>query len=102
MKETLKILKAMSDETRLKIIKFLLEGERCVCEIFPHVDRTQSTVSIQLAKLESAGILKSRREGKKIIYSIKDLRVCDIFKALGYPKSMLLRRSCCMDSKGGK
>lgn len=84
MKEKLKILKALSDGTRLKIVKFLLDGEKCVCEIFPYVKRTQSTVSIHLGKLESWGILKSRRDGKKIFYSIKDCRVYDIFKALGH------------------
>ncbi len=86
--ETLKIIKALSDETRLKIVKFLLNGEKCVCEIFPHVKRTQSTTSIQLGKLEKSGILKSRREGKKIFYFISDLRVCNIFESLGSRKKI--------------
>ncbi len=86
MKETLKILKALSDETRLNTVEFLLDGEKCVCQIFPHVKRTQSTVSIQLGKLESWGILESRREGKKIFYKIRDYRVYNILKALDYPK----------------
>ncbi len=72
MDKTLKIMKALSDATRLKIVDFLLDGEKCVCEIFPHVKRTQSTTSIQLGKLEKAGILKSRREGRNVVYSIKD------------------------------
>ncbi|HDD46000.1 MAG TPA: ArsR family transcriptional regulator, partial [Candidatus Aenigmarchaeota archaeon] len=46
MKESLKIFKALCDETRLKIVEFLLNGERCVCEIVPFTKRTQSTVSI--------------------------------------------------------
>jgi len=98
-KETIKILKALSDETRLKIIEFLLDGEKCVCEIFPHVKRTQSTVSIHLGKLENWGLLESRRNGKQIFYRIKDYRVCDVFKALGYAKGKFLKKSCCM--KGG-
>jgi len=99
MKESLKILKALSDRTRLNIVEFLLDGEKCVCEIFPYVKRTQSTVSIQLGKLEDAGILKSRRDGKKIFYSISDMRVVDVFKALGNDKGKILKSSCCM--KGG-
>ena len=95
MKGTLKILKALSDETRLKIVEFLLDGEKCVCEIFPRMKRTQSTVSIQLGKLEDAGILKSRRKGKKIFYSISDMRVVDVFKALGNEKGKLLKKKCC-------
>ncbi|MGB9708052.1 MAG: ArsR/SmtB family transcription factor [Candidatus Pacearchaeota archaeon] len=98
-KETINILKALSDGTRLRIVEFLLDGEKCVCEIFPHVKRTQSTTSIQLSKLENAKILESRKEGKKVFYKIKDYRVCDIFKALGYAKDKILKESCCM--KGG-
>jgi len=95
MKEELKILKALADETRLKIVKFLLNGEKCVCEIFPFVKRTQSTVSIHLNDLKKTGILDSRREGKKIFYYIKDKRVCNIFKALGYSKGEILKKRCC-------
>ena len=75
MRHELKLFKALSDETRLNIVEFLLDGEKCVCEIFPHVKRTQSTVSFQLDKLESMGILLSRREGRKIYYKIADSRV---------------------------
>lgn len=82
MREEIKVLKSLSDGTRFKIVEFLLDGEKCVCQIFPYVKRTQSTVSIQLGKLEDWGILKSRREGKKIFYSISDMRVYDVFKAL--------------------
>lgn len=71
----LELFRALGDETRLKIVEFLMDGEKCVCEIFPHVKRTQSTVSIQLGKLEDAGILSSRREGKKIYYRISDEKV---------------------------
>ncbi|MBT5023261.1 winged helix-turn-helix transcriptional regulator [Candidatus Woesearchaeota archaeon] len=97
MDETLKIMKALSDGTRLKIVKFLLSGEKCVCEIFPHVKRTQSTTSTQLGKLEKADILKSRREGKKIFYSINDLRVCAVFKALGDKNCKILKKCGCME-----
>jgi len=95
MKKELQILKALADETRLKIVEYLLDGEKCVCEIFPYVKRTQSTVSIHLGHLEEAGVLESRREGKKIFYKIKDKRVCDIFKALGNSKGKILKQSCC-------
>ncbi len=97
MNRPLETLKALSDETRFRIVEFLLEGERCVCEIFPHVKRTQSTVSIQLGKLEEWGILESRKEGKNVFYRLKDLRVCDIFKSLGYPEGAVLKKACCME-----
>jgi ArsR family transcriptional regulator len=95
MKERIKLLKAMSDNTRFKILEFLLKEEKCVCEIFPHVKRTQSTVSIHLNNLEEAGVLESRREGKKIFYKIKDKRVCEVLKALENSKGKILKQSCC-------
>jgi ArsR family transcriptional regulator len=95
-KNPIAILKALSDETRLKILELLLDGEKCVCEIFPKVKRTQSTVSTQLGTLEKAGLIESRRQGKKIFYKIKNPVVCDVFKALGYSKGALLEKICCM------
>jgi ArsR family transcriptional regulator len=95
-KNPIAILKALSDETRLKILELLLDGERCVCEIFPKVKRTQSTVSTQLGTLEKAGLIESRRQGKKVFYKIKNLVVYDVFKALGYSKGILLKETRCM------
>ncbi|VVB77823.1 Putative arsenical resistance operon repressor ArsR [uncultured archaeon] len=80
------ILKSLADETRLRIVKFLVDGEKCVCEIFPHVKRTQSTVSIHLGNLEKAGVLRSRREGKKIFYKINDIRISKLIKLLDEKK----------------
>jgi len=97
MDRKLTLLKALADETRFKIIEFLLGGEKCVCEIVHHVNRTQSTVSIHLGNLEYAGILASRREGKKIFYKIKDRKVCDIFKALGESRGKILKCACCCE-----
>ncbi len=86
MKNLVKIFKALGDETRLRIVELLLDGEKCVCEIVRYVKRTQSTVSIQLAKLESMGILKARREGKKVYYSIADARVKKILAKADFSK----------------
>ncbi len=82
MRDTLQIFKALSDKTRLSIVTLLLEGEKCVCHIFPYVRRTQSTVSIQLGKLEKWGILESRRQGKWMFYKIRDKRIYSILKIL--------------------
>ena len=101
-KKPVAILKALSDETRLKILELLLDGEKCVCEIFPKVKRTQSTVSTQLGTLEKAGLIESRRQGKKIFYKIKNPVVCDVFKALGYSKGALLKKICCTQGRRKK
>jgi len=82
MKESLKIFKALCDETRLKIVELLLDGEKCVCKIVPHIKRSQSTVSIQLRKLENLGIVESRREGKGVYYRIKNKKVMKILKII--------------------
>jgi len=81
-----KIFKALGDETRLRILEELVDGEKCVCKIVPKTGRTQSTVSIQLNKLENLGILESRREGKSVYYRfcnewVRELvRDCSRFK----------------------
>ncbi len=82
MKEALKIFKALCDETRLKIVEFLLNGEKCVCEIVSYVNRSQSTVSIHLSKLESLDIVESRREGKKVYYKLINEKVEQILNII--------------------
>ncbi|MCD6246963.1 MAG: metalloregulator ArsR/SmtB family transcription factor [Candidatus Diapherotrites archaeon] len=86
MKEALKIFKALSDETRLKIVESLLSGEKCVCEIIPFTKRAQSTVSIQLAKLESLGIVESKREGKNVYYRIANPEIKKILSKIDFSK----------------
>lgn len=78
----LQLLKALSVETRYRIVEVLLNGEKCACEIPTLIHRTQSNTSMHLAKLVESGILKSRREGKSILYSIKDGRVKAIFRVM--------------------
>ena len=82
MKESMRILKALCDPTRLKIVKLLSEGDKCVCDLVPLVGRTQSTVSIQLAKLEHLGVVESTREGKSVRYTLTNKNVKKILKLL--------------------
>ncbi len=79
LKSREKFFKALSDITRLDIIEFLKDGERCVCEIIPHLGKAQSTTSKNLDILFTAGILDRRIDGKKTFYSIKRN---DIFRVL--------------------
>ena len=69
-KEKLHIYKALSDETRYRILEYLITGEKIVQEITLHCKRAQSTTSLQLKKLENYGLVTSRREGKRIYYRI--------------------------------
>ena len=72
------ILKALSQPTRLKIIEFLRDGERCVCEIFPAIGEEQSNTSRHLVLMLNSGILSRRKEGLKIYYAIKYREILEI------------------------
>lgn len=78
--ENLQLFKALSEETRYKIIKVLLEGEKCACEIPELIGKTQSNTSMHLAKLQDWGIVKARKDGKMRLYSIDDEKVRKILK----------------------
>lgn len=70
MQNLITALRALSDETRLRIMKVLLERVCCVCEIMQALDISQSRASRNLGILQDAGFLKARRAGAWIIYSI--------------------------------
>jgi DNA-binding transcriptional ArsR family regulator len=72
------ILKAIAQPTRMKIIDFLRDGERCVCEIFPAIAEEQSNTSRHLNLMQSCGILQRRKEGIKIFYGLKHPEVLEI------------------------
>lgn len=76
----IKILGALSDPTRLEIVAFLGQGERCACEIIPQFDKAQSTISKHLSILCEAGILKRRIDGKRTLYSVKTPRIFSLIK----------------------
>ena len=70
--------KIMADYTRMKIIYALIEKELCVTEIAEIVNMSQTAVSYQLRILRGARVVKHRRDGKMIFYSIDDEHVSDI------------------------
>src|SRR5512138_2629742 len=72
------ILKALGQPTRLKIIEFLRDGERCVCEIFPAITEEQSNTSRHLNLMQGCGILAKRKDGSKIMYRLKHPEVLEI------------------------
>ncbi|OPX73845.1 MAG: DNA-binding transcriptional repressor ArsR [Methanosaeta sp. PtaB.Bin018] len=78
----LKIFCALADPVRLDLIEYLSGGERCVCEILPAFQRSQSSISKHLNVLYQAGILDRRIEGKRTLYSIKDPQVLQVIKAV--------------------
>ncbi len=83
MENEVKILKALADETRLRIVLHLADCEKCACTLVPVMGKAQPTVSQHLKILLEAGILSQRREGKNILYRIKDRRVLKLIEVLG-------------------
>jgi ArsR family transcriptional regulator len=70
MKPFIRVMKALSDPNRVRVLKLLQEGELCVCEIQSVLGLAQSTVSKHMKLLEDAGLVTRKREGTWIIYSL--------------------------------
>ncbi len=72
MRDFIRAVRAISDETRIRILKVLLQRECCVCEVMQALDIAQSRASRNLGILEGAGFIESRRDGLWIVYSINE------------------------------
>jgi ArsR family transcriptional regulator len=72
MKKTAKLFKALSDETRLRILSLLGGGELCVCDLMAILDLPQSTVSRHLATLRNADLVEDRRQGVWMYYRLAE------------------------------
>jgi len=81
----LPVFKALANESRIRILNALRDGELCACELQVVLDAPQSTVASHLRELNDAGIVKKRRQGKWTYYRIGDtaaLQLLDIAAAL--------------------
>ena len=72
------LFKVFGDSTRIKILYVLFEAEMCVCDLARVLNMTQSAISHQLRILKQNKLVKSRREGKSIFYSLADGHVSTI------------------------
>ena len=72
------LFKIFGDSTRIKILYALLRSELCVCDIADLLGLTQSAISHQLRVLRSSKLVKFRRDGKTLYYSLADEHVCRI------------------------
>ncbi|MGN8912741.1 ArsR/SmtB family transcription factor [Anaerofustis butyriciformans] len=72
------LFKVFGDSTRIKILNALLVSEMCVCDIANILNMTQSAVSHQLKNLKQAKLIKNRKEGKTVFYSLADEHVMTI------------------------
>lgn len=72
--------KALSDSTRIKIINALYISEMCVCDISVLLNMTKSAISHQLKNLKELNLIKSRKQGKEVYYSLADRHVGIVFE----------------------
>lgn len=73
------LFKVFGDTTRVRILYALFESEMCVCDIAALLDMTQSAISHQLRVLKQARLVKARRDGKVVYYSLDDGHIKTIF-----------------------
>ena len=74
------LFKVFGDGTRIRILFVLLEAEVCVCDLATLLGMTQSAVSHQLRILKQAHLIKARRDGKTVFYSLADDHVATLLK----------------------
>ncbi len=74
------LFKMFGDSTRIRILFVLCESEVCVCDLAETLNMTQSAISHQLSILKAGKLVKSRREGKSIFYSLSDEHVRSILE----------------------
>jgi len=76
------VFHSLADPIRLEIIFYLRDGEKCVCEIVPHLNLIQPLVSRHLKILKDAGVVRCRKDGTKRMYSIVDARIYKVVDTL--------------------
>ena len=72
--------KIMGDSTRCKLLFALLQNEMCVCDLANVLSMTKSSISHQLTKMKEVGVVKSRKDGKTVYYSLDDDHIAEIFE----------------------
>jgi ArsR family transcriptional regulator len=90
-----KFFKALGDETRLKIVSYLLENDYFACDFVSMTKKDQTTVSRHLKVLVEANILSSKKNGRNITYKIKDDRIKDQLRYIGIKS--VKNKYCCKE-----
>ena len=76
-----RLFHAVSDETRLALLHMLRDGERCVCELQDALGAAQSRLSFHLRVLKDAGLLRDRKEGRWVYYSLNGDGIAELEEA---------------------
>ena len=86
LSRAVELFHALSDETRLAIVRRLRSGERCVCDLTDLLDAAQSRLSFHMKVLKDAGLVSDRREGRWIHYSLNREAFSELQELLGEMK----------------
>jgi ArsR family transcriptional regulator len=70
LEQALRLFRALGDETRLRLIERLREGEQCVCDLTDELEAGQSRLSFHLKALKDAGLVTDRRAGRWVYYAL--------------------------------
>ena len=92
-----RLFHALSDETRLEIIRCLASGERCVCELTGDLEAAQSRLSFHLKTLKDAGLVIDRKDGRWVYYTLNREALDDmegVLETLGTPVERDGARCC--------
>src|SRR5829696_6755418 len=93
------IFHALSDETRLQILRRLRLGERCVCDLTDALDAAQSRLSFHLKVLKDAGLVTDRREGRWMYYTLNTESLAEVSEVIetlaSAPSAEERKTGCC-------
>lgn len=81
--ERARTFQALADEKRIRILRLLAAGERCVCELTDALEAGQSLLSFHLKTLKEAGLVSDRREGRWVYYSLVPEALAELEAELG-------------------
>ena len=99
MWELIKVFKALSDETRMRMLHLLMDGELCVCEIMQALGISQTRASRNLGILRDAGLLKDRRDGQWVHYSLNQGVAAEYLKLMELVNSLLKEDQTMVEDK---
>lgn len=99
LEQLARVFQALADRKRLEIVRLLTSGERCVCDLTEVVGARQSLLSFHLKILRESGVLKNRRRGKWMYYSLNYEFLEEIRELLGiFSEEKKHQESCCCES----
>jgi ArsR family transcriptional regulator len=78
------LLKALAQPTRLKILDFLKDGEKCICEIIPAIHGEQSNISRHISLMQKSHLVSTRKDGVKVMVKVRDPRIFEILDQINF------------------